>query len=65
MTIVLFYAVWAYRLVPCRIRGSRIWPGSRGPSSSHMAVDLMMQGVSGLAAVRQAIRDNGGYHPDR
>jgi hypothetical protein len=42
-----WYLVGAYRLVPGRIRGSRTWPGSRGPSSSHMALDWMAQGMSG------------------
>jgi hypothetical protein len=53
-----WYLVGAYRLVPGRIRGSRAWPGSRGPSSSHMALDLMSQGADGWLAVRSALGEN-------
>jgi hypothetical protein len=53
-----WYLVGAYRLAPGRVRGSRPWPGSRGRPSSHMALDLMAQGVSGWAAVRAALVQN-------
>lgn len=54
-----WYLVWAYRLVPCRVRGLRGWPGSRGPSSSHMAIDWMAQGMNGWTAIRAALAVNG------
>jgi hypothetical protein len=53
-----WYLVGAYRLVPGPVRGSRAWPGSRGPSSSHMALDLMAQGVGGWTAIRAALVQN-------
>jgi hypothetical protein len=53
-----WYLVHAYRVAPGRIRGSRPWPGSQGPSSSHMAVDQMAQGLPGWAAVRAALVQN-------
>ena len=55
-----WYLVGAYRLVPGRVRGSRAWPGSRGPSSSHMALDWMAQGMNGWSAIGAALAVNGG-----
>lgn len=57
--------VTVYRIVPNDIRGMRHWPGSQGPSTSHLAVAAMWRGVNGWTAIRSAVRDNGGYHPDR
>lgn len=53
------WLVHAYRLAPARVRGSRIWPGHAGPSSSHLALDAMAQGVNGWTAIRAAILVNG------
>jgi hypothetical protein len=46
-----WYLVGAYRLVPGRIRGMRFWPGSQKPSSSHMALYWMDQGMNGWTAI--------------
>lgn len=56
--MVPWYLVGVYRLVPGSIRGSRPWPGSRGPSSSHMALDLMAQGENGWTAIRTSLIEN-------
>ena len=53
-----WYLVGAYRVVPGRVRGARAWPGSRGPSSSHMALDRMAQGVNGWPAIWAALVQN-------
>lgn len=51
--------VTAYRLVPNRVRGMHYWPGSKGPSTSHLAVSAMYRGVNGWTAIREAIYANG------
>lgn len=51
--------VTVYRMVPWRVRASRVWPGHSGPSSSLFAVSLMRQGVNGWDAIRYALQLNG------
>jgi hypothetical protein len=55
--------VTAYRLAPDRVRGMRCWPGSSGPSTSHLAVtglwEAYHEGRSGWPAVWNAWIANG------
>lgn len=48
-----------YRLAPDRVRGMRFWPGSSGPSTSHLAVAWMWQGMNGWSAIGRAVQANG------
>ena len=56
--------VLVYRLVPSGIRGRYPYFGRR-PSTSHLAVRWMHEGMNGWIAIGRALADNGGYHPDR
>lgn len=51
--------VTVYRMVPDRVRGSRVWPGHKGPSSSLLAVGLMRDGVNGWVSIGYALQVNG------
>ena len=56
--LIPFWLVGAYRAVPGSLRGSRVWPGHAGPSSSHWALDRIYQGAGGWSAIREALALN-------
>jgi hypothetical protein len=68
MSLIMYWLplrlVLAYRLIPARRRRKIPYFGKR-PSTSHRALFDIRMGFPAWQAIWEALKDNGGYHPDR